>query len=442
MDVFSWKGEESVKMCKRLICLLMICLTLLGETVCVTASETENTAVPETTSPTARAVQTEVRPTEPAAEYPGNEDPEYFSHTEPAQTSPTTEPTAPAATVPKETAPEETKSEETVPEETAPDETVPEETVPEETVPEETEEQVQEMPQFFQEDYPDTMYVGGTVASSGCNITSLAMVASYMTGHYYSPAELAESFGGFMGSQTERLEYASTQLRLPWRRAGNWPDAREALKNGDILILLMNAASDFTSNQHFIVVYGITPDGKLLIRDSSKVNHTRWELKDKFENGFEYVDVTKGYDGGWIYEMSRMPEDPYIYVKPELDKSNPRYPDIQMTGEEKELLARMVWVEAQGETYDGQQAIAEIVLNRVAADNFPNNINDVIMQEGQFRSAAFLEKAKPTQTQYEAIERAIYGPYVLPEDVVFFATSAVNSKVWGSIGGHVFCHQW
>ena len=48
-----------------------------------------------------------------------------------------------------------------------------------------------EMPQFFQTDYPDTRFGAGTISSSGCSITSLAMVASYMTGHTYSPEELA-----------------------------------------------------------------------------------------------------------------------------------------------------------------------------------------------------------------------------------------------------------
>lgn len=46
----------------------------------------------------------------------------------------------------------------------------------------------------------------------------------------------------------------------------------------------------------------------------------------------------------------------------------------------------------------------------------------------------------PDQTQYDAIERAIYGPNILPEDVVYFGQWAYNESVWGSIGGHIFCH--
>ena len=56
--------------------------------------------------------------------------------------------------------------------------------------------QASQVPLFFQTDYPDVRYGSGTVATSGCGITALAMVATYMTGHTYHPDELADYFGG------------------------------------------------------------------------------------------------------------------------------------------------------------------------------------------------------------------------------------------------------
>ena len=41
----------------------------------------------------------------------------------------------------------------------------------------------------------------------------------------------------------------------------------------------------------------------------------------------------------------------------------------------------------------------------------------------------------------KAIENAIYGPYVLPTDVTYFARFATNNNVWGRIGGHIFCYE-
>ena len=118
-----------------------------------------------------------------------------------------------------------------------------------------------------------------------------------------------------------------------------------------------------------------------------------------------------------------------------------RYPDIELTLEEQNLLARMIWVESRGESFEGQQAIAEVVLNRLMSDEFQDSVKGVIYAENQFRSTPLLDEAEPSSIQYEALERALEGPYVLPESVVFFATYPVNENVWGTIGGHTFCHS-
>lgn len=105
------------------------------------------------------------------------------------------------------------------------------------------------------------------------------------------------------------------------------------------------------------------------------------------------------------------------------------------------LLARVVWVESRGEPAEGQQAVAEVILNRLASEDFADNLRDVVYAENQFRSAAYLDEATPEQAQFDAIEHAIYGPYILPEDVVHFATYHATPNVWGQIGGHYFCYQ-
>ena len=83
-----------------------------------------------------------------------------------------------------------------------------------------------------------------------------------------------------------------------------------------------------------------------------------------------------------------------------------------------------------------------MVLNRVAADNFPNTVHDVLYAPDQFKAISQIYAAKPTHVQYEAIRRAQYGPYVTDEDVVFFGTYVTNDNVWGTIGNHTFCRQW
>ena len=96
------------------------------------------------------------------------EDPETVRYTEP---------------VPEETQPSETASAQTSPADAALAETEPvevsEEYYEEDGVP------CQEFPLYSQLDYPNKRFGSGTVATSGCGITSLAMVATYLTGHAY-----------------------------------------------------------------------------------------------------------------------------------------------------------------------------------------------------------------------------------------------------------------
>lgn len=295
------------------------------------------------------------------------------------------------------------------------------------------------VPLYFQNDYPDQIYGMGTVASNGCSVTSLAMVATYLTGHEYKPDELARYFGGAAENNIARLEIGSETLQLPFKKTENWHQTYAALKEGQVAIVLMRSESIFTDSQHFIVLTGFNEDGKIMVNDSNEENYYRWDLEKAFQYGFEEDDILLGYDGAWVYDKSAMPEEPFIYSEPELVRGECRY-DFKLTNADLALLAKVVWVEARGESNQGQQAVAEVILNRVASGDFQDNVNDVVYAEDQFNSAKFLDDATPYQLQYEMVENAYYGPYVLPEDVYYFATSPKTSKIWGKIGGHYFCY--
>lgn len=360
-------------------------------------------------------------------------------------------------TIPAEDPEQETEAtESTEYQETEPVETEPDLELPEETEPAEFEDPAEEetpvkqieyktynsVPLYFQDDYPDVMFGAGTVASSGCSITSLAMVATYLTGHEYLPDELAGYFGGRAENNVARMEYGIDQMKLPCRPCENWHVVMKELNRGKVVILLVDEKSIFTDSQHFVVLTGLTEDGLILVNDSNSKNYERWDLKEKLITGFPESDLWRGFNGAWAFDKSLMPKNPFIYYEEEV-YVEPRYVGVTLTMDERELLARMVWVEARGEPFEGQQAVAEVVLNRLVASNFQDSVESIIMAQGQFNSARFLDKAEPIQTQYEAVERALKGPYVLPINTVYFGqTPSSNGSVWGWIGGHCFSRQW
>ena len=347
----------------------------------------------------------------------------------------TTEMTGATETVPPETDPTTVPTEETIPGET----TATEETVPVETeAPKVT---IDAVPHYHQSEYPDIRYGNGTIATSGSSVAALAMVATYMTDHVYTPADIADYAVQYGGSHYKRLEKVSDLMQIPWKRALNVNEALKAVREGKIAIALMGSRSVFPGGNHFIVLTGVTEDGKIWVLDPDDRDYSAWGVGELLENGFPDGKLIAGYEGAWIYDKTQMPEEPFIY-EPELAPEESRYPGLELTDAEIKLMADLIFMEAQSEPFEGQQAVAEVIFNRLKSGNFQSSINSIIYAKDQFAAVKNLYLAKPTDTQYKAIERALNGPYVLPEDVVFYAKFAVNKKIWGTIGSHIFCYSY
>ncbi len=160
-----------------------------------------------------------------------------------------------------------------------------------------------EVPLYFQGDYPDVPYSHGTVATSGCGITCLAMVATYLTDTEYCPGELGRLYNKSANNNRARMEYASNDIGLKMeKKTDDWDEVIAALKNEQVVIIVVGGASVFTDNGHFIVLTGISEDGKIFVNDPSRTNNNKKSLKDGYENGFEEKTVKTGFAMAWIYE--------------------------------------------------------------------------------------------------------------------------------------------
>ena len=320
--------------------------------------------------------------------------------------------------------------------------TLPPETQPPETLPPETQPRFryESVPLFYMTDYPDVLYRSGTLATSGSNVASLAMVASYLTGNEYRPDELADYFADYIGNSMQWLEHASEQLQLPWKKAVDFREARKALEEGKVVITLLGQKSIFTQSQHFVVLTGLNDQGRITVNDPFQDHYTQWNLEKGLAEGFEDVSIITGYHGSWVYDPAAMPEEPFLY-EPKENTDPFRYPGIELTPEDRDLMAKLICMEAASEPFEGQQAIAEVILNRLASGNFQSSIKSIVYAQGQFASVDRLYLAEPTHTQYEAIDRALNGPYVLPSNVYYFGAYRSMDNAWGTIGNHTFCYQ-
>lgn len=109
------------------------------------------------------------------------------------------------------------------------------------------------------------------------------------------------------------------------------------------------------------------------------------------------------------------------------------------------LLARAVYGEGRGEPYEGQVAIAAVILNRVADSRFPKTIAGVVYQSGAFDVVADGQiNLTPNQTAYQAARDALNGWDPTYGCVYYYNPKTATNKwiktlpISVRIGKHVF----
>lgn len=149
-------------------------------------------------------------------------------------------------------------------------------------------ENAMDIPQMYQylgawADYP---YGNGTIRSSGCAIVCLAMVLSYLEDEIITPLDVVS----FTGNQYYQPGAGSTWNIFPavashyghsCNNLGKSSSAIiSALESGQPVIASMGPGT-FTRGGHFIVLKGITEDGKILVNDPND-NSTKNHNNTKF----------------------------------------------------------------------------------------------------------------------------------------------------------------
>lgn len=110
-----------------------------------------------------------------------------------------------------------------------------------------------------------------------------------------------------------------------------------------------------------------------------------------------------------------------------------------------DLIARVIYQEARYEPMLGKIALGNVITNRVALPNFPNNVHDVLYARNQFTvvNASRFWKQTPNDSCVTAAKLALEGVSILPT-AVYYNVKGMNS--WAArhrpyvdtIGNHAF----
>lgn len=136
------------------------------------------------------------------------------------------------------------------------------------------------------------------------------------------------------------------------------------------------------------------------------------------------------------------------YLSSESDRLNTliNKKTLNISSEEFKLLASVVHCESNTEPYEGQIAVARVVLNRWIGSKWnDSSIREVIYHPGQFNQILDkIDKVVPTAANYCAVVDAINNTINMPVEVDSFETISSGTQNgssyerWKTIGGHNF----
>ncbi len=183
--------------------------------------------------------------------------------------------------------------------------------------------------------------------------------------------------------------------------------------------------------------YGLTVDGiagqdtkQMLVNNS---NYDQQWVHTQIREGNRFT-----YYGGTPLENQVQAKA----VSPKTAQLPPNY-----TEKDLQIMANAVYGEARGEPYEGQVAVAAVILNRLESPEFPDTISGIIFQPRAFTAVADGQIwLTPNERAKEAVLDAINGWDPTENALYYFNPKTATSPwIWTrpqikQIGEHIFCY--
>ncbi len=122
-------------------------------------------------------------------------------------------------------------------------------------------------------------------------------------------------------------------------------------------------------------------------------------------------------------------------------------PNVQgLSQSDLRLMQHVVYGEARGEPYQGEVAIAAVILNRLRDPRFPHTVPGIVYQPGAFTAVDDGQiNLQPDDTAMRAVLDAVHGWDPTHGAVYYFnPATATSAWMWSrpqvvQIGKHIFC---
>jgi hypothetical protein len=139
------------------------------------------------------------------------------------------------------------------------------------------------------------------------------------------------------------------------------------------------------------------------------------DVTDVTENTSESDNSQAEAQAGDVSSQDQAPEDAAAQqaAQAALVAGDPIGYDYEFTMEEIVLMANVVYREARG-SFNGQVAVAEVIMNRVKSPAYPNTIKGVLSQKNQFSTYSWASSRTAEETSTDMINlclKVLSGEY-------------------------------
>lgn len=126
-----------------------------------------------------------------------------------------------------------------------------------------------------------------------------------------------------------------------------------------------------------------------------------------------------------------------LHQMPEIIEETRSYTD-----EDLYIMAHLLCGECQTGSWELQEAVGSVVLNRVASSDYPDTIKGVVFQKGQYACTWDGNYDRiPTERNWAVAEYLLKNGSQIPASVVYQAQFRQGKGVWKKIKSEIFCYR-
>lgn len=163
-------------------------------------------------------------------------------------------------------------------------------------------------------------------------------------------------------------------------------------------------------------------------------------LNDSVTLVLENSNITRVGEGYTEEEPVEIKNNEVEDINTDSEILSPYYDLIEsLTDDEKYLIYQITFLEAGNQSIDGQRAVIEVILNRVLSDKYPDTVEGVLSQSGQFTTWSCRNCKSHNKEQEDALELVYTKAPMLTLDYLMFSRGKFSwGKNYIKLGDHWF----